>query len=375
MRFIHLNTGEEIPEIAALQLSDRDPVFDVEPGQMLWLGATVYVCFAIVKAEAFCLPHPLADKLLQIPHGPNRKAEADRMHLAYLAQGWMVAGRLGEYVGHDPDGCDQAITVRREEALLGNDGVWRRRGSTVLDPQPPPCSYGLAPVLSQGHEAGVLSENEKDLPLPLTIPEEGVSDTSFNTDGPIEDVISRLAWEVAARRKKYLIAATVNHLSGNAVEQSADRAAIAPIVGTLCDAARRAEEAVGVLQKLAIRTGKGEVTDTGIKETGLGVDLTAEVLLNLIDNPACLNFAHFQITRKGEVRAVVTIQKPDGKTPIELFRALNAKHTALTSAATEVYTGGEFGDGGATYTAPGQAVRDLGSVLGLRNPKEETSTS
>lgn len=374
MRFIDLNTGRELTDISA-DLTPGEQL-DVEAGQPIWLQSAVYVCFAIVREDAYCLPHPLANKPLRAldpearPVRPyaERKDEADRMHLAYLAQGWMVARRLGEYVEHVLDDCDQAVTVRRENALLGNDGLWRIGGHTVLDPQPLPCSCGLDAALSQGAAAGVLAWEH--LPPPITVPADPIPDTSWDVNVPLPESIARVAGEVAARKKKYVIAAAVNHLTGEAVEQGAERAALTPVMETLYAAAHRAEEGLRILQRLAVRTAKGERTDVGAAETGLGVDLTAEVLLNIIDTPACQNFAHFQITQKGEVRAIVTVQKPDGKSPIELFRELDAKHQALKAVATEVYAGGEFGDGGATYTGPGQTIRDLGSALGLRDPKE-----
>lgn len=101
-------------------------------------------------------------------------------------------------------------------------------------------------------------------------------------------------------------------------------------------------EARRILADLMRRThGEGPVNGTGFANTGLAVDMTAEVLLAHLDNPAAKNIASFVITKEGEERAIVTIQRPTGQSPIELLRAANEEIARLKATGGPVTGIGE----------------------------------
>ncbi len=88
-------------------------------------------------------------------------------------------------------------------------------------------------------------------------------------------------------------------------------------------------EARGFLSETARRTHteSPSATDLTFRKGGLAVDIAAEVLLAELDDPRCVNMAHFAIAKKGETKAIVTVQRPTGKSAIELLREQNDRTT------------------------------------------------
>lgn len=94
--------------------------------------------------------------------------------------------------------------------------------------------------------------------------------------------------------------------------------------------AEHGAEASKVLAELMRRTHKeGPVDGTGLGTSGLAIDMCAEVLLAHLDNTEAKNLVSFEIVKGGEKKAVITIQRPTGQTPIELLRAANIEIARL----------------------------------------------
>lgn len=110
-------------------------------------------------------------------------------------------------------------------------------------------------------------------------------------------------------------------------------------VGCLRDATNEGLEAKRILAELMRRTySEGPVDGTGFGATGIAVDITMEVLLGHLDNPAVVNLVSFEIVKCGEKKAIVTVQRPTGKTPSELMRAANDERDALKLDAERLRT-------------------------------------
>lgn len=90
-------------------------------------------------------------------------------------------------------------------------------------------------------------------------------------------------------------------------------------------------EARGFLAEASRRTHTESPGATGLtfRKGGLAVDIAAEVLLAELDDPRCVNMAHFAIAKKGETKAIVTVQRPTGKSAIELLREQNDRTTEV----------------------------------------------
>jgi hypothetical protein len=96
----------------------------------------------------------------------------------------------------------------------------------------------------------------------------------------------------------------------------------------LRDANRAGEQAVMLLEFIK-RSSDIERVDEDIRTSGPMVRVVAEVLLGMLRNAGAPNLVSFKIEHGPDDLAFVTVQRPTGKTPIELMRAAHDERDAL----------------------------------------------
>lgn len=125
------------------------------------------------------------------------------------------------------------------------------------------------------------------------------------------------------------------------------------LAATEAELAQAREQDVAARRMLAAaarRTETVEKAGDGVAVGGLAVDVAVEVLLAHLDDERAVNMAHFAIRKDGADRALVTVQRPTGKSAVEclaeaqgtvalLRKRIDDMRAAMRSVVTDSHDG------------------------------------